>query len=781
MMDSNQKQLKLSGEEQDLLVEIRSLIEQRAFTEALALAENAEVPSPAVIARKALVYFLQERYDISVVTYQQALAWEPDNPEWQEMLDRAQANMVSAIHEPVPDIYFFEALPREEPELESWPAPSSINIPKKSKAALYFGNLLDIFVDGLKQVWGKVAGYRDEIWTNWYRRPLFLSMLTLGYMRSRLNKFNLISTYPAGKLVGFPQMDSAKIPDHAKRFRTANGSWNNPENPLEGAVRTRFLRNTASDTARDEEDDLMKPNPRELSLMFLTRKGPMKKVPFLNMLSVAWIQFQNHDWISYGESKNNQAHEIPLSANDPARKRYWQTKLLVGKTQSDPWRNNQEVFEKTYLNECTHWWDGSQIYGSDQKTQDWLRSGQNGKLRMTPEGRLPRDHKGIEETGFVRNWWLGLGMMHTLFVKEHNAICDHLSARYPAWDDHHLFNVARLINAALMAKIHSNEWNTAINPNQSLYKGIMTNWYGLLSSWFDSDQHKKTVHSLKVPNGELGGIMGNNTENHGSPYGLTQEFVEVYRMHSLLPEALEIRRLGSNEVTNLPMPETRQAASGKCIDRFGMANLLYSFGTQNPGQLILNNYPRFMQEMSIPGNPVYDLGAVDILRARERGVPRYNAFRRAMGLKPIQRFEDLTSDPAYLQLLKKAYNNDLELIDLMIGALAEEHRPTGFSFGETIFQIFLLNATRRLQADRFFTSCYNADYYTQEGLDWIDQNNLKSVLLRHFPELAKTGLSNIQNAFEPWDESEYLDPERHPLRAFDRSLKKNPWKGDAKK
>ena len=51
---------------------------------------------------------------------------------------------------------------------------------------------------------------------------------------------------------------------------------------------------------------------------------------------------------------------------------------------------------------------------------------------------------------------------------------------------------------------------------------------------------------------------------------------------------------------------------------------------------MLNNFPRFMQELSIPGNPVFDMGAVDIVRARERGVPRYNEFRRQLGLNPIR-------------------------------------------------------------------------------------------------------------------------------------------------
>ncbi len=204
-----------------------------------------------------------------------------------------------------------------------------------------------------------------------------------------------------------------------------------------------------------------------------------------------------------------------------------------------------------------------------------------------------------------------------------------------------------------------------------------------------------------------------------------------------------------------------------------MSDLFYSFGNQHPGQLVLNNYPRFMQELSIPFNPVFDMGAVDILRARERGVPRYNEFRRQLGLKPIGTFEDLTPDPKLVSELKEVYGSEsdaVESLDLLIGTLGEGYRPYGFGFGETMFQIFILNATRRLQADRFYTDCYTDEYYTKEGLEWIDQSDLKTIILRHYPELSKSGLSNIKNAFEPWDMDKELDPAKHPLRKWDKTL-----------
>ena len=56
-------------------------------------------------------------------------------------------------------------------------------------------------------------------------------------------------------------------------------------------------------------------------------------------------------------------------------------------------------------------------------------------------------------------------MLHNLFAREHNAICDHLKEHHPDWDDNRLFNVARLVNAAVMAKIHSVEWTPAVLPN----------------------------------------------------------------------------------------------------------------------------------------------------------------------------------------------------------------------------------------------------------------------------------------------------------------------------
>ena len=70
----------------------------------------------------------------------------------------------------------------------------------------------------------------------------------------------------------------------------------------------------------------------------------------------------------------------------------------------------------------------------------------------------------------------------------------------------------------------------------------------------------------------------------------------------------------------------------------------------------------------------------------------------------------------------------------MIGMYAER-KPKGFGFSDTAFRIFILMASRRLESDRFFTRDYRPEVYTREGIDWVESNSMRTLLLRHFPAL----------------------------------------------
>jgi hypothetical protein len=125
-----------------------------------------------------------------------------------------------------------------------------------------------------------------------------------------------------------------------------------------------------------------------------------------------------------------------------------------------------------YVNENSHWWDGSQVYGSTPAEQASLRIGRDGKLVVSPSGRLGVDPvTGKPITGFTENIWVGLSLLHALFALEHNAICDKLKKHNSQWDDERLFQQARLVTSALLAKIHTVEWSTAILPRELLSTG----------------------------------------------------------------------------------------------------------------------------------------------------------------------------------------------------------------------------------------------------------------------------------------------------------------------
>lgn len=94
------------------------------------------------------------------------------------------------------------------------------------------------------------------------------------------------------------------------------------------------------------------------------------------------------------------------------------------------------------------------------------------------------------------------------------------------------------------------------------------------------------------------------------------------------------------------------------------------------------------------------------------------------------------------------YDNDIDRVDTVVGMYAEKP-PKGFGFSDTAFRIFVLMASRRLKSDRFFTTDFQPGIYTQAGLDWVAANNMRTVLMRHAPELAPA-LQRATNAFAPW-------------------------------
>ena len=161
----------------------------------------------------------------------------------------------------------------------------------------------------------------------------------------------------------------------------------------------------------------------------------------LNVLAAAWIQFQVHDWFVHAKGTADNTHDLPLADDDS----WFERPMRVPKTPPDPPKVANSNRPPAYVNNNSHWWDGSQIYGSTKAEQDILRVRSGGKVRVQDDGRLFHDETtGTEITGSRDNLWVGLSLLHSLFAREHNAICDMLMQEHSDWNDERLFQQARL-------------------------------------------------------------------------------------------------------------------------------------------------------------------------------------------------------------------------------------------------------------------------------------------------------------------------------------------------
>ena len=589
--------------------------------------------------------------------------------------------------------------------------------------------------------WKAYDGVSQAIdhWIGWPRLPKFLGLLVLIGLRNILRQRNLYDTS------SLPTQNPAQPGPSATAAlsgRTADGSYNDLQQPTMGMAGTRFGRNIPLSAAYQESPaDLLSPNPRTVSRELLTRTT-FQPATILNLLAAAWIQFMVKDWFSHGQGDPGHTYDLPLSQDDP-----WpQPPLTVLKTLPDPTRPPGSEGPQTYINHETPWWDASQIYGGGIEPLDRLprRSGTDGKLIIGGDGRLafPEDPKVSPD--HVPGWWLGLEMMFTLFVLEHNAVCDTLKGTYPGWTDEELYQRARLVISALIAKIHTAEWTPAIIAHPTTVAALHANWWGVAGQ--KVRQTFGRISSSEV----ISGIPGSATDQFGVPYSLTEEFSIVYRMHPLIPDDYTFRSVADDsELEQCTFRDIAGPYGHEITGKLALRDLFYSFGIANPGALVLNNYPRFLQEFQRPDNDqLMDLAATDILRTRELGVPRYNEFRRLLHLKPARSFEDLAGDQATAAKLSRIYDGDIERVDTIVGMFAEK-KPQGFGFSDTAFRIFILMASRRLNSDRYFTSDFNTEMYTQVGMNWVQNTTMIDVLLRHYPEL-RPAMRGVTNAFQPW-------------------------------
>jgi hypothetical protein len=588
----------------------------------------------------------------------------------------------------------------------------------------------------LQRLYDKIIG-EVAVSRPWYTLPKALGLAEIIGIRDTLRRENLVDTSR------LPSVDPVPAPPYDESYltaRTADGSWDDLEHPEMGMANTRFGRNVPLAATWPDKDRMMVPNPREISLKLMTR-DTFNPALAGNALITAWLQFMVHDWVSHGTSPKDDPWVLPEVAGDD-----WPTPpVVVMRVPTDPTSPPDSTLPPTHLNVNTHWWDGSSVYGNNLQQQRFLREGTGGRLRLV-DGLPPIPADPAADPTRVPGFWLGLGMMQTLFSLEHNSIAGMLAAAHPEFGDETLFQKARLITCALIAKIHTVEWTPAVTAHPTAVEGLYANWWGLAGQKL----HRFVAAISK--NEALRGIPGTDTEDYGVPYALTEEFVAVYRMHPLVPDDFDFRSVHGDAPTLGPrsFSELTGPQAVPVLRDQPLTDILYTFGTTHPGLVTLHNFPKGLQMFQRPDTGAYmDMAALDIVRCRELGVPRYCEFRRLLHLPVPRTFEDVTSNTTWAAELRDVYDGKIEDLDLVPGVMAED-LPEGFAFSDTAFRIFILMASRRLNSDRFFTDYFTDEVYTAEGMAWITDSTMQSVLARHCPDLEPT-VAKLPNAFGIWD------------------------------
>jgi hypothetical protein len=454
---------------------------------------------------------------------------------------------------------------------------------------------------------------------------------------------------------------------------------------------------------------------------------------------------------------------------------------------------------------------------------DWLRAGSAGDgdptnnaaaLLMSSNGYLPREsarptvpappvdlmgplmatpEKAVVAGDVRANENVALTATHTLFAREHNRIVSELAGSHLS--DEEKFQIARRVVGAEIQYITYNEFLPAMGVQLSPYRRYDPNVNPSLTNEFATVGYRghSMIHGEFEPTVPAGTYTADQLDRVFPSMGIA------------------VRRNADESVT-LVIPLVSAFGNPDLLEQVGEAPILESLSEReykndeqidNSLRSVLFQVPRpDAEDPASCGQPVIspscftgvtDLGADDIQRGRDHGMPSYNALRRAYGLAPAQSFIDITGestdqfptdtrinakdpidDPAILDFVAlqdaqgnpitpgseeagedavvgvrrtslaarlKAIYGDVDNVDAFVGMVSEAHVP-GADMGPLQLAIWKRQFAALRDGDRFY-------YETDPKLKVIE--NVYRITYRHtLSELINlnTGAEVAPNVFE---------------------------------
>ncbi|XP_059193984.1 prostaglandin G/H synthase 1 [Centropristis striata] len=300
-----------------------------------------------------------------------------------------------------------------------------------------------------------------------------------------------------------------------------------------------------------------------------------------------------------------------------------------------------------------HGVDAGNIYGDNLERQLQLRLLKDGKLKyqmvngevylptvsevpvhmvypehIPPEKRLAT---GQEVFGLLP----GLTMYATIWLREHNRVCDILKAEHPTWDDEQLFQTTRLIIIGEIINIIIEEYV----------------------------QHLSGYHlSLKFDPALL------FSERFQYSNRIALEFGHLYHWHPLMPDSFLI---DGDEI-----PYSQFLYNTSILLHYGVEKLVDAFSRQPAGQI--GGGHNFHAA-------VLKVAEMVIRESRATRVRPFNEYRKKFNLKPYTSFYEFTDDKEMARDLEELYG-DIDALEFYPGVILEKTGPDRI-FGESMVEM----------------------------------------------------------------------------------------------
>jgi heme peroxidase len=475
--------------------------------------------------------------------------------------------------------------------------------------------------------------------------------------------------------------------------QSLSGVNNNPDVPSAGSANTKYLRIGPARYADGKSQPVSGPNARAVSdRIFNDVNINVFSDRGVTQWGNVWGQFVDHNMGHRDEAGT--AADIPFNANDPMES-FRNTLGVIPFNRSVAAPGTGVNNARQQLNTENSFLDAEAVYGTTDARLDWLRSGsvdgnpdnnagallmsannylaradQRGNPSAAPtmavDGRLLATPSKAVVVGDVRgNEQALLTSIQTLFAREHNRIVAALPASMSQEDK---FQLARAVVIAEIQYITYNEFLPAMGVSLPSYQG------------YDSSLDPSTAHEFATVGYRAHSFIHGEMETTTNISRYSQATLDA-----LKGQGVEVLPSGAN--VTLKVADNLLFFNPNLVEQVQLGPIMAGITAESDyrnDETIDNQLRSVLFRIPTSTNPdcldgptlpacfsgVVDLGAIDLERGRDHGMPSYNQMRNSYGLSSNTSFTAITGEstdafPSDPLLTKGNEINDLNCLDVV--------------------------------------------------------------------------------------------------------------------